>query len=192
LFLDQENWYEFNHVSSLIKEIEDKILRNLFEINMKKLLRKLFGIEEMEEAIAETIQRQIAAQQALKAVEEEKNRLLEIAIKELAEVEDAKRLSKLTPKELATERKEPYVAVLNTYVNKDNLRNGFFELDWNEYFVMQLTEVGYKGASEEEIVDAWFSELCRNIGAESGVDMERRGSGYVNRALRDDGKTEIS
>ena len=159
---------------------------------MKKLLRKLFGIEEMEKAIAETIQRQMEAEQAIQAAEEEKNRLLEIAAQELAAAEEAKRLSKLSPKELATERKEPYIAVLDTHVNKDNLRNGFFELDWNEYFVVQLTQAGYKGASEEEIVDAWFSELCRNVGSESGVDMDRRGSGYVNRALRDDGKTEVS
>lgn len=159
---------------------------------MKKLLRKIFGIEEMEKAIAETIQRQMEAEQAIRAAEEEKNRLLKIAEKELSEAEEAKRLSKLNPKELATERKEPYIAVLETHVNKDNLKNGFFELDWNEYFVIQLTQAGYKGASEEEIVDAWFSELCRNVGAESGVDMERRGSGYVNRALRDDGKTEVS
>ena len=159
---------------------------------MKKILRKLFGVEEMEKAIAETIQRQIEAEQAAKASEEAKNLLLEKAAIELKEAEEAIRLAKLTPKELATERKEPYIAVLDTHVNKDNLRNGFFELDWNEYFVVQLTEAGYKGSSEEEIVDAWFSELCRNVGAESGVDMDRRGSGYVNRALRDDGKTEVS
>jgi len=159
---------------------------------MKKILRKLFGIEEMERSIAETIQRRMEAEQAIQAAEEEKNRLLKQVEQELADAEEAKRLVQLTPKELATERKEPYVAVLETHVNKDNLRNGFFELDWNEYFVVQLTEAGYKGASEEEIVDAWFSELCRNVGAESGVDMDRRGSGYVNRALRDDGKTEVS
>lgn len=159
---------------------------------MKKILRKLFGVEEMEKAIAETIQRQIEAEQAAKASEEAKNLLLEKAAIELKEAEEAIRLAKLTPKELATERKEPYIAVLDTHVNKDNLRNGFFELDWNEYFVVQLIEAGYKGSSEEEIVDAWFSELCRNVGAESGVDMDRRGSGYVNRALRDDGKTEVS
>ena len=71
------------------------------------------------------------------------------------------------------------------------MRNGFFELDWNEYFVLQLRSAGYKGNSDEEIVDQWFSELCQNLGSESGIDMSRRGSGYVNKALRDDGKTEI-
>jgi len=97
-----------------------------------------------------------------------------------------------SPKELATAKKEPYIAVLDTHVNKDNIRNGFFELDWNEYFVLQLREAGYKGTSEEEMVDQWFQDLCRNIGAEEGVDMERRGSGYVNVSNIGNGRAEIS
>lgn len=95
-------------------------------------------------------------------------------------------------KEIATAKKEPYIAVLDTHVNKDNIRNGFFELDWNEYFVLQLREAGYKGTSEEEMVDQWFQDLCRNIGAEEGVDMERRGSGYVNVSNIGNGRAEIS
>jgi hypothetical protein len=95
-------------------------------------------------------------------------------------------------KEIATAKKEPYIAVLDTHVNKDNIRNGFFELDWNEYFVLQLKEAGYKGTSEEEMVDQWFQDLCRNIGAEEGVDMERRGSGYVNVSNIGNGRAEIS
>ena len=159
---------------------------------MKKILRKIFGIDELEQQLADTIQRRMEAEAAVKTAEEEKNKLIIQAQQELTEAEEAKRLAKLSPKELATEKKEPWVQVLETHVNKDNLRNGFFELDWNEYFVVQLREAGYKGDTEEEIVDSWFSELCRNVGSESGVDMERRGSGYVNRALRDDGKTEVS
>jgi hypothetical protein len=100
--------------------------------------------------------------------------------------------AKKTPKEIATEQKEPWVQVLQTHVNKDNVRNGFFELDWNEYFVLQLRSNGYNGASDEEMVDQWFSELCRNVGGDAGVDMSRRGSGLINKALRDDGKTEAS
>jgi len=97
-----------------------------------------------------------------------------------------------TAKEIATDNKEPYVAVLDTHVNPDNIRNGFFELDWNEYFVLQLKEAGYQGKNEEDIVDQWFSELCRNVGAEDGVDMERRATGYVNVNNLGNGKSEIS
>lgn len=95
-------------------------------------------------------------------------------------------------KDEATARKEPYVAVLETHVNPENIRNGFFELDWNEYFVLQLKQAGYKGNSEEEIVDQWFQELCRNIGAEEGIDMERRGSGFINVSNLGNGRSEVS
>ena len=97
-----------------------------------------------------------------------------------------------TAKEIATENKEPWVAVLDTHVNKDNIRNGFFELDWNEYFVLQLRTAGYSGDTDEAIVDSWFSELCRNVGAEENIDMARRSSGYVNVNNLGNGKTEIS
>ena len=130
---------------------------------MKQLFRKLLGIDKLEAEAAE----------AIKLAKEEE------------------RVAKLTPKELATQNKEPWISVLNTHVNKDNIRNGFFELDWNEFFVLQLRTEGYAGSTDEEIVDAWFSELCRNLGGEAGIDMNGRGAGFVDRALRDDGRTEI-
>jgi hypothetical protein len=99
---------------------------------------------------------------------------------------------KLSPKEQATANKEPWVAVLDTHVNKDNIRNGFFELDWNEYFVLQLRASGYNGETDEAIVDQWFSELCRNVGAADGIDMERRGSGFINVNNLGNGRTEVS
>lgn len=141
---------------------------------MKQIIKKIFGIDKIETEVAEATKLKLEAEAAAK------------------EAKENERLAKLSPKELATENKEPWVAVLETHVNKENIRNGFFELDWNEYFIVQLKQAGYKGTSDEEIVDAWFSELCRNVGNEAGVDMERRGSGFVNRALRDDGKTEVS
>jgi hypothetical protein len=97
-----------------------------------------------------------------------------------------------TEKELATEKKEPWVGVLETHVNKDNIRNGFFELDWNEYFIVQLRSAGYTGDTDESVVDVWFQDLCRNIGAESDIDMERRGSGFVNVNNLGNGRTEVS
>lgn len=114
------------------------------------------------------------------------------AEKEAAAAVEAARLAKLSPKELATEKKEPWVAVLTTQVNKDNIRNGFFELDWNEYFIRELRLNGYQGDTEEEIVDKWFTELCKNVGTEEGVDMSRRGTGYINVNNLGNGRTERS
>jgi len=69
------------------------------------------------------------------------------------------------PKEYATRRKEPWVGVIETHVNNENVRNGFFELDWNKYFIEKLRQQGYgfDGDSDEDIVDRWFRELCANV-----------------------------
>lgn len=96
------------------------------------------------------------------------------------------------PKTAATANKEPWVAVLTTQVNPENPKNGFFELDWNEYFITMLRENGYTGVKEEEIVDSWFSDLCREVGNEEGVPMDRRFSGYINVNKLPNGKSEIS
>ena len=96
-----------------------------------------------------------------------------------------------TAKEIATEQKLPWVAVLDTHVNKDNIRNGFFELDWNEYFILQLRSNGYASGTDEEMVDAWFGDLCRNIGAEEQINMTNRGMGYINVNNLGNGKSEI-
>jgi hypothetical protein len=98
----------------------------------------------------------------------------------------------LNQKDAATAKKEPYVAVLNTHINNENVRNGFFELDWNEYFILKLKEAGYTGETEEAVVDAWFKDLCRDVAMEEGVPMDRRGGGYININSLGNGKAEIS
>ena len=149
---------------------------------MKKIIKKLLGFDKLEEekeilqaardkAVAETVRAQEEAEAA----------------------KEQERVAKLTPKERATELKEPWVAVLDTKVNPDNIKNGFFELDWNEYFVVQLKQAGYgfDGDPEEEIVDRWFRDLARNILAEEGQDITR-GAGYINVIPIEKGRSEVS
>lgn len=94
----------------------------------------------------------------------------------------------------ATKKKEPYVTVLNVEMKDNNPRNGFFELDWNEFFIRDLRLNGYQGDSEEEIVDAWFKELCGNVAQSDGVASEEKpmGAGYINTKKISDDKSEIS
>ena len=112
--------------------------------------------------------------------------------KELEEQEMAL-LKKNDPKEYATRRKEPWVSVLDVKVNQDNVRNGFFELDWNKYFILQLIENGYgvENDPEEEIVDRWFRDIVYNMLQEEGMDTDR-GAGYINVVPLDKGKSEVS
>ena len=134
---------------------------------MKHFIRKLFGIDKI---LAEKEQAQL---ETVKAKQEEAQ-------------------AKLTPKERATARGEPWVDVLETHVNKDNIRNGFFELDWNNEFITQLKQAGYgfDEDPEEEIVDRWFRDLARNMLSEDGLDTSR-GAGYINVSRLPNGRAQV-
>ena len=113
-------------------------------------------------------------------------------IKSMFKKKDTKHTKKNNDKDEATKKKQPWVSVLTTHVDKANPKNGFFELDWNEYFVQSLKLNGYRGTTDEEVVDKWFKDLCMNVAKEDGSAEQLGGSGYVNKVLRDDGKTEVS
>jgi len=121
---------------------------------MKKFIEKLFGIDKIKAEAERSISIAAEAAEAAKAATEAAERATE-----------AETQAKLSPKERATRKKEPWVGVLETHVNKDNVRNGFFELDWNDLFVLKLKQEGYgeDGDKDEEIVDRWFRELCANV-----------------------------
>lgn len=69
-------------------------------------------------------------------------------------------------KRVATINDAPWVKVLNLDTDPDNPGNGSLELDWNTKFVEELKDHGYEGATEEQIVDQWLSELCKTIAAQ--------------------------
>ncbi len=149
---------------------------------MKEFIKKITGIKKLEEEKA--------------AAEKERAEALARAEEARLKEEEAKRqeeLAKMSPKERATALEEPWVAVLDTKVNPENPRNGFFELDWNEYFIVQLKQAGYgfDGDPDEEIVDRWFRDLARNVLAEEGQDITR-GSGYINVIPIEKGRSEVS
>jgi len=73
------------------------------------------------------------------------------------------RKEKVSEKDKATARGEPFVNVLNFNFDQENPSDGYFELEWNQLFVRQLLEAGYTGDNEEEIVDLWFTTLCGQI-----------------------------
>ena len=121
---------------------------------MKKFIEKLFGIDKIR---AEAERSVIIAAEAAETAK--------VATEAAERATEAETQAKLSPKERATRKKEPWVGVLETHVNKDNVRNGFFELDWNDLFVLKLKQEGYgeDGDKDEEIIDRWFRELCANV-----------------------------
>lgn len=72
----------------------------------------------------------------------------------------------ISEKDQATARGEPYVKVLTVNLDESDPSDGYFELEWNQIFVKQLLDAGYTGATEEEIVDQWFTTLCRSVSEE--------------------------
>jgi hypothetical protein len=121
---------------------------------MNKWIEKLFGIDKIR---AEAERSAVIAVQAAEVAK--------VATEAAERATEAEAQAKLSPKERATRKKEPWVGVLETHVNKDNVRNGFFELDWNDLFVLKLKQEGYgeDGDKDEEIIDRWFRELCANV-----------------------------
>ena len=134
---------------------------------MKQWLKRITGIEAEEKRLAEE-----------KAALEEK---------------EMEQLKVRNPKEYATRRKEPWINVIDVKVNEENVRNGFFEMDWNKYFIEQLITAGYgtEADPEEEIVDRWFRDIVFNMLSEEGLDTNRN-SGYINVVPISKGKSEVS
>ena len=100
---------------------------------------------------------------------------------------------KKTPKELATDRGEPWVEVLSIEIDKDNPGAGSFELDWNDKFVANLIRAGYQGKTDQDLVDNWFRSVCQNVVLENyeqeQADPDNRPS---NRRDLGNGRTEVS
>lgn len=89
--------------------------------------------------------------------------------KEVTEQPKPAKKKVLSPKEDATAKGEPYIAILKVEVDDTNINNGSFELDWNDKFVVNLIRAGYKQRNDDTdtiIVERWFQTVCRNIALE--------------------------
>ena len=86
---------------------------------------------------------------------------------EQEEILNAYRSEKQIEKAEYTARKEAWVDVLKLDVDAEELNLGSFELDWNEYFVTRLMRFGYQGKTDKDIVDQWFTDVCRNVALET-------------------------
>jgi len=103
-----------------------------------------------------------------------------------------------TEKELATERGEAWVNIISMDVDPENISAGAFELDWNEKFVADLVRHGYmmdKNDSDADIVDRWFTAVCRNVVLETW-EQEQAMNPERDRVVKTrnlgDGRSEVS
>lgn len=137
----------------------------------EKIIKKLFGDRNDAALLQQQLKdAQLVKQQSTKPRKVKKPKVKEEVVQE-----------PLTAKEIATLRKEPWVDVIGFKVNKQNVRNGFFELDWNEYWVEKLKQdgYGYEGDPEDEIVGRWYRDICYNAAAAEGIDVSDQDFGFL-------------
>lgn len=104
-----------------------------------------------------------------------------------------KRKRKPKPKK---EKIEPKVDILKFEFDPQNPKLGSIELDWNSEFIDLLRKHGYKGSSEEEIIDQWLNDVCRTIADNQfqGANLTPKSAidaNLVTRKNLGDGKTEV-
>jgi hypothetical protein len=102
-----------------------------------------------------------------------------IGLGEAKKVEAPKRAPKKSAKEIATEKDEPWVKVID-------LDSGAFELDWNQPFIKMLYKAGYRNEVEEDMVDNWFQDVCRQV----VMETYEKDEAMVTRSDIGDGKAE--
>jgi hypothetical protein len=102
----------------------------------------------------------------------------------------------LSPKEAATQKSEPWIQVINFELDPNNMSNGAIELDYNDIFVARLVKAGYRGKTDQQIVDQWFTDVCRNIVMETFeqemADPEKRAATSTIRRDLGGGRSEFS
>jgi hypothetical protein len=86
---------------------------------------------------------------------------------------------------------KPDVKILKFDFDPANPKMGSLELDWNKEFIKLLIDHGYRGNSDEDLVDKWLNDVCRNIALNSS-EMLQDNVRYIQRKDLGDGKTEFS
>lgn len=69
-------------------------------------------------------------------------------------------------KALADLRSEPWVAMPDIRWDPNDPGRSYFELDYNDHFVQFLKNNNYAGATDDQIVEAWLTDVCRSVAQE--------------------------
>ena len=105
------------------------------------------------------------------------------------------RIKAKDPKVEATKKGEPWVSIIKVELDPENVGNGAFELDWNDFFITKLLRAGYQGKDDAQIVDGWFQDVCRNVVLETFEQFEANNPRPITGVKRrdiGDGRSEVS
>jgi hypothetical protein len=154
---------------------------------MLNIIKNLLSQKQPEQGVQQISNIETVVEPVSESVKEKKKRVKKPT--------ESKPIVKKTAKEIATEKGEPYVSIVNVDLDPNNIGNGAFELDWNEFFVAKLIRAGYKGNDDSQIVDQWFQDVCRNVVLETFEQYEANNPRPVSGVQKKDigsGRTEIS
>jgi hypothetical protein len=65
---------------------------------------------------------------------------------------------------------EPYVNMPDIRWDPNDPSRSYFELDYNEHFVLFLRDNRYTGTTSEEVVEKWLNDVCRSVAQEGFID----------------------
>lgn len=96
-------------------------------------------------------------------------------------------------KKAASKKNEPWIHVVKTTFDPKNPKEGFFELDWNDQFIKALVDAGYNGVTDDQIVEQWFEDLCKQVVYNNYEEVaESTGTTFIQRKILDGGRSEVS
>jgi hypothetical protein len=98
-------------------------------------------------------------------------------------------------KQIATEKGEAYFAVLSMDIDPNDINQGAFEFDWNDKMIADLIRHGYQmdpRDTDADIVDRWFTAVCRNVVLETAEQYEAMSTRVVKSRDVGDGRSEVS
>lgn len=124
----------------------------------KDLERELADIDHRHELLTEYewMKRHIEIETEAKSVDRQVELLkLDIEFNKIEKREGEKKIADLLG--------EPWVGIVDEGLNPADGPNGFyFEFDWNDKWIEQLRAAGFTGVTDEEIMEEWFTAVCRD------------------------------
>lgn len=66
-------------------------------------------------------------------------------------------------RDAATARGEPFIAIADFEVDYTSLTSGNFAFIWNDLFLARCMKRGYQGTVDHDLVDQFFTTVCRNV-----------------------------
>lgn len=71
----------------------------------------------------------------------------------------------LYQKTRATILEEPWIGIIDQGFDPNKgLEGVYFKFDWNDYWITFLRLNGYIGATDDQVVEQWFADVCRTQG----------------------------